>query len=248
MMDGFCLVTGAGGGIGKSVVRRLAADGFRILAADITEEKAAGALLQASGAGHQTIALDVTSEEAVSRTFSLYQIDQVVSAAGVLLFAPGGERPRIVDISLHDWELTHRVNLTGTFLVARAYLREADRRSIPHGRFVGFSSVAAQLGGFRSSSAYISSKAAILGFIKAAAREAAHLGITFNAVAPGLIDAPMLHQSLRPENYGLVSDSIPLKRIGSPDEVAAAVAFLMSRDASYITGAVIDVNGGYRMQ
>ena len=74
------------------------------------------------------------------------------------------------------------------------------------------------------------------------------MGITINAVAPGLIDAPMLHQSLDPENYATVTGSIPLQRVGSPEDVAGAVAFLTGKDAAYITGAVIDVNGGYRMQ
>lgn len=247
-MVGFCLVTGAGGGIGSAVVSRLAADGFKVLAADVSVEKAAQSLVGVAGEGHQAVALDVANEKAVDALFAQYQINQVVAAAGILLFAANGDRPLITDMDLNDWELTQRVNSTGTFLLTRAYLRGANKRKIENGRFIGFASVAAQLGGYRSSSAYIASKSAVLGFMKAAARESAHLDITFNSIAPGLIDAPMLHQSLDPQNYASVTGNIPLQRVGSTQDVAGAVAFLMGPDASYITGAVIDVNGGYRMQ
>lgn len=247
-MTGYVLVTGAAGGIGHAIVQRLAADGFTVLAADLDIAKAQGSLVGCIGSGHAAIALDVSDEAQVEAMFANYQIDQVVAAAGILLFAPNGERPLITEIELKDWDLTQRVNSTGTFLLVRAYLRAANTRRIENGRFVGFASVAAQLGGYRSSSAYIASKSAVMGLIKAAARESAHLGITVNGVAPGLIDAPMLHQSLDPANYHTVAGNIPLQRIGTPDDVAGAVSFLMGPDAGYITGSVIDVNGGYRMQ
>ncbi|MFV0383840.1 SDR family NAD(P)-dependent oxidoreductase [Paracoccus sp. (in: a-proteobacteria)] len=252
-MAGTCLVTGAAGGIGKAIVERLAQDGFAVLSADLDQARAEAALEGAVGRGHRPVALDVSDEAAVAAVFAEAEaqgqpVDQVVAAAGILLFAENGDRPALTDITLADWNLTQRVNSTGTFLLMREYLRAANRRSILNGRFVGFTSVAAQLGGYRSSSAYIASKSAVIGLIKAAARESAHLGITVNGVAPGLIDAPMLHQSLTPENYGAVAQNIPLKRIGTPEDVAGAVSFLLSPDSAYITGSVIDVNGGYRMQ
>jgi 3-oxoacyl-[acyl-carrier protein] reductase len=252
-MSGTCLITGAAGGIGRAVVRRLAEDGFSILAADLSLTAAQEALSGLPGEGHHAIVLDVGKEAAVIQAFRDAEeagapIDGVVAAAGILLFAPSGDRPLITEIELKEWDLTQTVNSTGTFLLLREYLRGANRRKIENGRFVGFASVAAQLGGYRSSAAYIASKSAVLGLIKAGARESAHLGITVNAVAPGLIDAPMLHQSLDPKNYSTVTGNIPLQRVGRPEDVAGAVAFLMGKDASYITGAVIDVNGGYRMQ
>lgn len=247
-MTGYVLVTGAAGGIGRAVARRLAGDGFKVLAADLDVARAAEVLQDLPGEGHAAVALDVSSEAAVDSLFAEWKIDQVIAAAGILLFAADGDRPALTDITLADWELTQRVNSTGTFLLMRAYLRDANRRTIEGGRFIGFASVAAQLGGYRSSSAYIASKSAVLGLVKAGAREAAHLGVTVNGVAPGLIDAPMLHQSLDPANYHTVTGNIPLRRIGTPEDVAGAVAFLMGPDASYITGSVIDVNGGYRMQ
>jgi len=252
-MHGVCLVTGAAGGIGKAVVRRLADDGFAVLAADLKLEVAEASLEGVAGEGHRAIALDVSDEASVTAAFAEAErlgapVDGVVAAAGILLFAPNGERPLIADMELKDWELTQRVNSTGTFLLLREYLRGANHREIAGGRFIGFASVAAQLGGYRSSSAYIASKSAVLGLIKAGAREIAHRGVTVNAVAPGLIDAPMLRQSLAPQNDGSVTGNIPLQRIGTPEDVAGAVSFLMGPDAGYITGAVIDVNGGYRMQ
>ncbi len=252
-MNGIVLVTGAAGGIGRSVCTRLAEDGFAVLAADLSLAAAQEVVAGLTGAGHRAVALDVSSESAVAAVFAEAEaagtpIDHVVAAAGILLFAPNGDRPPITDITLEEWDLTQRVNSTGTFLLLREYLRGAARRTIADGRFVGFASVAAQLGGYRSSAAYIASKGAVMALVKAGAREAAGLGITVNAVAPGLIDAPMLRQSLAPENDGAIAANIPLNRIGTPGDVAGAVSFLMGRDAGYVTGAVIDVNGGYRMQ
>ncbi|MCL7466359.1 SDR family NAD(P)-dependent oxidoreductase [Phaeovulum sp. NW3] len=252
-MTGIVLVTGSAGGIGEIVCRRLSQDGFRILAADLSQEAAARIANDLPGAGHRAISLNVADEGAVIAAFREAEslgapIDHVVAAAGILLFAANGDRPPLAEISLADWNLTQSVNSTGTFLLLREYLRGASRRPIENGRFVGFSSVAAQLGGYRSSSAYIASKGAVMALIKAGAREAAPLGITVNAVAPGLIDAPMLRQSLPRDNDASVAVNIPLNRIGTPQDVAGAVSFLLGPDASYITGSVIDVNGGYRMQ
>lgn len=252
-MNGNVLVTGAAGGIGRSVCARLAEDGFTVIAADLSRDAAQAVVAELAGQGHRAVALDVSSESAVAAVFAEAEalgapVDHVVAAAGILLFAPNGDRPPITGIALADWELTQRVNATGTFLLLREYLRGAGRRTIANGRFVGFSSVAAQLGGYRSSAAYIASKGAVMALVKAGAREAAALGITVNAVAPGLIDAPMLRQSLAPENDAAIAANIPLNRIGTPGDVAGAVSFLMGPDAGYITGTVIDVNGGYRMQ
>ncbi|RIK82972.1 MAG: short-chain dehydrogenase [Hyphomicrobiales bacterium] len=252
-MSGMCLVTGAGGGIGRAIAMRLAKDGYRVLGAGRNLDAVEKVIRELPGDGHRAIALDVSDEAAVIAAFADAEkrgepIDQVVAAAGILLFTPDGNTPAIVDIELADWNLTQAINSTGTFLLLREYLRGAARRKIEQGRFVGISSVAAQLGGYRSNAAYIASKNAVLGLMKAGAREGAALGITVNTVAPGITDTPMLRQSLSPEKDSLVAANVPLGRIGTPEDMVGAVAFLIGPDASYITGSVIDVNGGYRMQ
>jgi 3-oxoacyl-[acyl-carrier protein] reductase len=173
----------------------------------------------------------------------------LVGAAGLLRLRPDGTRQPLAETSLADWEDHHAVNARGTFLCLRAYLRQWQGGVKPRaGRVVTFASVAAQLGGYRSSAAYIGSKGSVLALTKAAAREAAPLGITVNALAPGLIDAPMLRLSLAPGAEAQAAAAIPLGRIGTPADVAGAVSFLVSEDAAYMTGGVLDVNGGYRMQ
>ena len=173
----------------------------------------------------------------------------LVSAAGLLLFQANGERPLIKDTTLDIWERSFAVNARGVFLCGRAYLRRREAAPLQHGRIVTFTSVAAQLGGYRSSASYIAAKSAVLGLTKAMARESAHLGVTVNGIAPGLIDTDMLRSTVTSSGaLAAAAQAIPLGRIGTVGDVAAAVRFLASEEAGYITGSVIDVNGGYRMQ
>lgn len=246
-------VTGAAGGIGQAVAKRLAKDGFRVVASDLEAQCAERLAATLPGTGHAGLALDVSDEGSVVDCFARVErdiapVNVVVAAAGLLILDENGQRRLIVETAADEWERTQRVNSTGTFLLVRQYLRHRTRAPLAHARFIAFSSVAAQLGGYRSSSAYIASKSAVLGLVKAAAREAAPIGVTVNAVAPGLIDAPMLRLSLDPSNDDEIARSIPLNRIGTPDDVAGAVAFLAGPDGAYLTGATIDINGGYRMQ
>ncbi len=205
------------------------------------------------GADHLYRALNVTDEARVQQVFDELEdevgpVSVLVCVAGVLLH-PGGQRAMICDTNLADWQTTFDVNARGTFLCGRAMLRARSRRPVEHGRIVTFGSVAAQLGGYRSSATYIAAKSAVMGLTKAMAREAAPLGITANAVAPGLIDTDMLRSTVASSGaLQAAAQAIPLGRIGTVDDVAAAVGFLVSERAGYITGSVIDVNGGYRMQ
>ncbi|MCU0818985.1 MAG: SDR family oxidoreductase [Beijerinckiaceae bacterium] len=246
------LITGGCGGIGAALCRRLAADGLTLAVIDrdtASAEALAGSL---PGSGHIGLGADVADEAAVETTFQaaearLGPVDVLVTAAGVLMLRPDGSRNPIAETPLVEWQRTMDINAQGTFLFARAY---ASRITAPRpgGRVVTISSVAAQLGGYRSSSAYIASKAAVIGLTKGLARELAPFGVTANSVAPGLIDAPMLRLSLDPAQDAQAAANIPLGRIGTPEDVAGAVSYLVSDDASYVTGNTIDVNGGYRMQ
>lgn len=246
------LVTGGARGIGLEIGRRLAASGDTIVIADLDSAQAQATASRLPGTGHTGIAMDVCHEADIRAGFDAAEVDgpltAVVCNAGILLFGPDGNRTPIIDMDINDWQRTHEVNLTGTFLTIREFLRRRKSNPVSNARIVTFTSSAAQLGGFRSSASYISSKSGVIGLTKATAREAAPMGITCNAVAPGLIDAPMLRLSLAPGDEPAAASNIPLGRIGQPQDVAAAVEYLISEDASYVTGSVIDVNGGYRMQ
>lgn len=247
------LVTGAAGGIGAHVCRALAQAGLKVIVSDL-DGQAAARLAAELGPGHASLALDVSNEAAVEGAFEQLEAEHgpigvMVCAAGLLLFQANGERPLIKDTSVEIWDRSMDVNARGVFLCGRAYLRRREKKPVSHGRVVTFSSVAAQLGGYRSSASYIAAKAAVLGLTKAMARESAHLGVTVNGIAPGLIDTDMLRSTVTSSGaLAQAAQAIPLGRIGTVDDVASAVAFLVSEAAGYITGSVIDVNGGYRMQ
>ncbi|SCK43564.1 NAD(P)-dependent dehydrogenase, short-chain alcohol dehydrogenase family [Variovorax sp. HW608] len=246
------LVTGGGRGIGEAVCRQLASQGLRVVVADIDGDNAAR-VARELGAGHAAETVDVADEAAVIGLFERVEaahgpVAVLVCVAGLLIL-PNGERPLIKDMSMDTWERSFAVNTRGAFLCSREYLRRREANPLAQGRVVFFGSVAAQLGGYRSSAAYIGAKAAVHGYAKAFARESAHLRITANVIAPGLIDTDMLRATVTSSGaLAAAAQNIPLGRVGRVDDVAAAVAYLVSPAAEYITGNVIDVNGGYRMQ
>lgn len=246
------VVTGGARGIGEAIARQLAAHRMQVVVVDI-DERGAQRVAEGLGAPHSARTVDVASEGAVESLFeeletSLGPVAVLVCVAGLLIL-PNGERPLIKDMSLDTWERSFAVNARGAFLCSRAYLRRREVINVEHGRVIFFGSVAAQLGGYRSSAAYIGAKSAVHGYAKAFAREAAHLGITSNVIAPGLIDTEMLRSTVTSSGaLEAVTQNIPLGRVGTVDDVASAVSYLVSPAASYITGDVIDVNGGYRMQ
>lgn len=246
------LVTGGGGGIGAAICKALAEDGLVVAVADLNLEAANRTAAALPGQGHKGFAADVASEESVKELFAnvasaLGPVAVLVNGAGIVLLKPDGSRKTVAETELSDWVSTEGVNARGTFLCCREFIHQMPA-DVPHQRVITISSVAAQLGGYRSSAAYIASKASILGLTKAVAREIAPARATANCVAPGLIDAPMLRQTLRPEDDHHAAAAIPLGRLGTADDVAACVRFLVSPAADYVTGATLDVNGGYLMQ
>lgn len=246
------VVTGGGRGIGEAVCRQLAAQGLRVVVADIDAGNATR-VAASLGAGHVGKVVDVADEASVVSLFdeleaAMGPVEALVCVAGILIL-PNGDRPLIKDMTLDTWERSFAVNTRGAFLCSREYLRRREATPVAHGRVVFFGSVAAQLGGYRSSAAYIGAKSGVMGYAKAFARESAHLGITANTIAPGLIDTEMLRSTVSSSGALVAAtQNIPLGRIGTVDDVAAAVSYLISPAAAYITGNVIDVNGGYRMQ
>jgi 3-oxoacyl-[acyl-carrier protein] reductase len=236
-MKRVAVVTGAASGIGGACARALAADG--LLVAE-TDRRAAPFLM------------DVTDESAVEGVFDevekkLGKVSVLVTSAGTMI-APTPGRPSLTEITADAWDETFRVNARGTFFAIRALLRRRLHDPLPHGRIVTISSAAGQTGGLRGGADYAASKAAVLALTKLAAREAAPSGMTVNSIAPGPIETPLFRSVNPPGNDVAMIASVPLGRIGTPEEIAAAARFLVSEAAGYITGSVIDVNGGSRMQ
>ena len=231
-------VTGAAGGFGSAIASALAADGMTIFGCDMQ-------------AGDSIHAMDVTDEAQVKAVFDQAEalngpVSILVTCAGIM---PSGTEPaRISSMTVEEWDSVFAVNSRGTFLCLREFLRRREQAPLPGAIAVLMSSAAAQLGGYRGSASYVASKAALLGLTKIAAREAAAFGVTVNCVAAGPVRTQMLEAATTPESVAALSTRIPLGTIGTTDDIAAAVRYLVSPGARWVTGTTLDVNGGYRMQ
>ncbi len=243
------VVTGAGSprGIGRSIALTLAKRGADVVVADLDlagAEKVAGEIRALKG-GAMAARVDVTKKESVDEL-----VRQVLDRFGridILVNNAGITQPiKVMDMTEADWDRIMAVNLKGTFLCSKAVLPAMIRQG--YGRIVNMSSVSAKRGGGVFGGAhYSAAKAGILGFAKALAREVAACGITVNSVAPGLIATDIRGGLESPERQKEMSRDIPVQRLGTPEEVAATVAFLASEEAAYITGEEIDINGGSHM-
>jgi 3-oxoacyl-[acyl-carrier protein] reductase len=246
-------ITGGARGMGRETAGWLARAGMTVAVLDLEANSATAAAVTLPGEGHVGYALDVSNESDVVAAFDRIEsevgpVAVLANFAGIFPWPADGRRPAIIDTSLDEWERTNAVNARGTFLTIREMLRRRSKEPVPHGRIVNISSSAAQLGGYNGSSAYVASKGAVLSLTKVAAREAAPLGITVNAIAPGAIDTPLLRAIMPPERDAAYLEKVPAGRIGHAADVAAAVAYLVSVEAGYVTGCCLDVNGGLRMQ
>jgi 3-oxoacyl-[acyl-carrier protein] reductase len=237
------LVTGASRGIGRAIAARLAAQGATVIAAargDHAHECVAE--LDAAGYRAEALTLDVTDAAAVAMVprdivARHGRLDILVSNAGIT------RDQLLMRMKREDWDAVLATNLTATFLLAQAALRPMLKQQ--GGRIIAVGSVVGQMGNAGQTN-YAASKAGLIGFAKALAREVASRGITVNVVAPGMIETDMTRAITEKTQDDLVAQ-IPLGRLGSVDDVAAAVCFLASDEASYITGHVLAVNGGLYM-
>ncbi|HLR12481.1 MAG TPA: 3-oxoacyl-ACP reductase family protein [Burkholderiaceae bacterium] len=238
------VVTGAANGIGLACARRLAARGFSIAMADLPGDalKQQAVRLREQGAQVLELAGDVGSFPVVQTHF-----DQVVQRFGrvdVLVNNAGISSPKtILDISEEEWDRTLNINLKGVFNWCKAVA--APMVTQQAGRIINMSSVSAHTGGSPSAVskvAYCASKAGILGLTRALARELAP-HVTVNALCPGSVTTSLTEALIR-ENHDAITASIPLGRVGQPDDIAAVVEFLATVTPNYLTGEVIDVDGG----
>jgi 3-oxoacyl-[acyl-carrier protein] reductase len=239
LKDQVAIVTGAGRGIGCVIARRLAEEGARVLVADIDSESVARAAAELQGA--VPVAVDVTDPASVARMIqaaldAFGRLDVLVNNAGV-----GLNRP-FLETTPEEWERTIRVNLTGTFYCSQAAARAMAERG--GGRIVNIASISGERGA-QNRSAYGASKAGVIQLTKVMALELAGKGIRVNAVAPGPVVTDMTNVTHTAEIRATYNARIPMKRYAQPEEVAAAVVFLASGEASFITGETLNVDGGF---
>jgi 3-oxoacyl-[acyl-carrier protein] reductase len=244
--DRVALVTGAARGIGAAIAARLVADGHPVVLADVLDEvEGTAASLREAGHEARAIRLDVSDEAQVvglPRALGAWweRLGILVNNAGVSPKPEGRARP-VRDTPTEEWRRVLEVNLTGAFLVSRACIPPLAARR--WGRIVMIASQAARTKSRIAGAHYAASKSGLLGLARRLAVELGPEGVTVNSVAPGRIDTPMARGSASAVNDAFLAD-IPLGRAGSPEEVAAVVAFLVSDAASYLNGATIDVGGG----
>ena len=238
------LVTGAAQGIGKAIALLLARNGADIVVSDINLEKAEETAKEIGAMGPKAVAVkvDVANLSDVDQMVTgilekLAKIDILVNNAGIT------RDKLILRMTEEDWDAVLGVNLKGTFNCTKAVVRHmAKQRS---GKIVNIASVVGEMGNAGQAN-YSASKAGVIGLTKTIAREYAQRGINVNAIAPGYIETPMT-EALPEKAKEELRKLIPMERLGKPEDVAEAVLFLVSEESSYMTGQVLNVNGGIYM-
>lgn len=238
------LVTGAAQGIGKAVALLLARNGADIVVSDINLEKAGETAreIEATGRRAMPIKVDVANSGDVERMVQTIleqfgQIDILINNAGI------ARDKLILRMTEEDWDAVLDINLKGTFNCTKAVVKHMSKQR--SGKIVNIASVVGEMGNAGQAN-YSASKAGVIGFTKTIAREFAQRGINVNAIAPGYIQTPMT-EALPEKAKDELKRMIPMERLGQPEDVAGAVLFLVSEAASYITGHVLNVNGGIYM-
>ena len=243
MKNKTALITGAARGIGKAIALFLAKEGANVILNDIDEEagqQASQEIQRKTGAKVFFVKANVARGKEVKNMISVIEkeftnLHILVNNVGIL------SQEGIEEINLDSWREVIEMNLTGAFICTKfaiPFMKEQE-----YGRIINISSLAAECGGLNIGVAYASSKAGILGFTRSLAKELAPSNITVNAVAPSLIETCM-GEIFTPQQKQQVINQTPLGRLGKPEDVAFAVSFLASEKAGFITGEIVDVNGG----
>ncbi|MBI2064735.1 MAG: SDR family oxidoreductase [Candidatus Yanofskybacteria bacterium] len=247
LKDKIAIVTGARRGMGRTHALALATQGAKLVVTDIDTNECMSVVEEIKTSGGEAICfkMDVSNQAEVNQVFDEVikhygRLDILVNNAGIYSPKPA------LEITEEEWERTIHINLKGQFLCAQRAAREMAKNK--WGRIINISSVASgQVGvGIAGGAHYTASKGGIIGMTETLAIEWAPLGINVNAIGPGAIDTPMVSASQIPKDaMDAMLAAVPLKRIGRPEEVSAAVVFLASEEASYITGATLYVDGGW---
>jgi NAD(P)-dependent dehydrogenase (short-subunit alcohol dehydrogenase family) len=236
------LITGAAQGIGLAIAQKLATQGIRVAIVDINHEKAelAAQMLRQEGHDAASFYCDVSRAQNISDMIKAVAehfggIDILVNNAGILHSTP------IPEVTEAEWDTVMAINLKSVFFASQQALPFLKVSACP--RIINISSLAGRMGGFETGMAYTASKGAIISLTYGMARQFAPFGITVNAVCPGTTETEIITQWSKEKIDGLIS-RIPLKKLGKPANIASAVAYLASEEAEFITGLLMDVNGG----
>ncbi len=240
------LVTGGAGGIGREVALAFGTAGSRVAVVDLAEDKVRAVVAEMEGGPHVALAADLRPVAGHARliasvTDALGGIDVLVQTAAVLR-----RRPSMFDVSEDDWDFQHDVNLKAAFFLAQAAAR-VMRDQGTGGRIINFTSQGWQSGGFGGSVAYAATKGGVVSMTRGMARTLAKEKITVNAVSPGAADTAMMRSGMDDAALAATVAQIPLGYMAAPSELAGTVLFLASDHAGYITGATINVSGGWLM-
>jgi 2-dehydro-3-deoxy-L-rhamnonate dehydrogenase (NAD+) len=237
------VVTGAATGIGEAVARRLARAGSNVAVVDLDEAgavRAAGAIAAETGRDVFAVKADITDAASVGQAVAAIlartgRIDILVNNAGI-----AGRAAPLWEQTEEDWHRIIAINMDGVFNCCRAVIGQMRERK--YGRIVNLASIAGKEGN-PNMTGYSATKAAVIGFTKSLAKEVATEGICVNSVSPAVIRTRLLEQ-LTPAQISYMTDKIPMRRTGSPEEIAAVVHFLASPDCSFVTGQCYDASGG----
>jgi NAD(P)-dependent dehydrogenase (short-subunit alcohol dehydrogenase family) len=243
------VLTGAGSprGIGRATADRLAREGWAVAILDIDGDAAKAAAEDIAARGVKTIGLAADVSEPESVNAALAEVESAMPPILGLVNLAGISSPtEFMAETVEGWDRVFAINMRGTFVVTQRVLTGMIERKM--GRIVSISSISAQRGGGTYSKvAYSASKAGILGFTRALAREMGPHNITVNAVAPGPVDTDIMGGTLTEERKAQMSEGIMVGRVGTREEVAALICFLLGEDAGFITAATLDINGGLQV-